>query len=86
MICNLEKLGYRIYGSKANYVFFSSRSDEEGSRWKEKGRYDLYERALENKILIRDCSNYPGLEKGYYRIAIRSREENERLIQWLRKL
>ena len=31
-------------------------------------------------ILIRDCSNYRGLTKGYYRIAVKTEEENRQLI------
>ena len=40
----------------------------------------LYEKLLEQKILIRDCSNYRGLEKGYYRIAVRNHEDNQKLL------
>ena len=29
--------------------------------------------------MIRDCSNYRGLGRGYYRVAVRKREENEEL-------
>ena len=47
---------------------------------------DRYEKALKSGLLIRDCSNYEGLTEGHYRIAIRSEEENERLITWLEKL
>ena len=35
------------------------------------------------EILIRDCSNYDGLSKGDYRVAVRTREENVRLFQAL---
>ena len=42
--------------------------------------------ALDAGFLIRDCQNYEGLDSGYYRIAVRTQEENERLIVWLRKL
>ena len=72
----IQRLGnetFAVYGSKANYIFF-------------KGPKGLYEKALKNRMLIRDCGNYPGLSEGYYRVAVRSREENERLITWLRKL
>ncbi len=67
-----EKLsGYplTLYPGQANYLFF--RSDIT----------DLKERLIGQGILIRDCSNYVGLEPGYYRIAVRTRRENERLIQ-----
>ena len=69
----LEKLGYRVWNSKANYLFFYSERP-------------LYEKALKAGFLIRDCSNYNGLQSGYYRIVIRRREENERLLEWLRQL
>ena len=73
MIQALEDLGYRVYGSKANYIFF-------------RGKPGLYEQALAAGFLIRDCQNYRGLSGGYYRIAVRTKSENERLIAWLRQL
>ncbi len=56
--------------SEANYILLKS-------------PVDLYEKLKKYHILIRDCSNYRGLEKGYYRIAVRKREENEYLLQAL---
>lgn len=38
----------------------------------------LYSLLLERGILIRDCSNFRGLSKGYYRIAVKSAKENRR--------
>ena len=73
MTKRMIQLGLKVCGSEANYIFF-------------KGNAGLYEKALENGFLIRDCSNYEGLTEGYYRIAVRSEEENERLITWLEKL
>lgn len=69
----IEVLGYKVYPSMANYVFF------EGSE-------NLYEQLEKKKILIRDCSNYTGLSKGYYRVAVKMHEENEKLIQALKEL
>lgn len=67
----LSALGYPVYPSQANYVFF-------------KGPEDLYEKLEKRKILIRDCSNYTGLCKGYYRVAVKNHEENRALIQALK--
>lgn len=67
---SLTDLGYRLYGSQANYVFFYS------------GR-PLWEACKDRGVLIRDCGNYPGLGEGYYRIAVRTHEENLKLIQVL---
>ena len=69
----LEDLGLWVCDSKANYLFFE-------------GPKDLAERAKEEGILIRDCSNYHGLTKGFYRIAVRTEEENKELIRVFQKI
>lgn len=46
-----------------------------------KGPEDLEEQCQKRGLLIRDCSNYRGLSKGYFRIAVRTREENDQLIK-----
>jgi threonine-phosphate decarboxylase len=66
----LEKLGFRVYDSRANYLFF-------------RGPRGLTGHALKNHVLIRDCSNYRGLMEGYYRVAVRTREENRKLLEAL---
>lgn len=38
----------------------------------------------EQGILIRDCSNYPGLDSYYIRLAVRSREENEYVVETIK--
>lgn len=65
---SLEKIGFPVFPSEANYVFF-------------KGPEDFFEDCVREGILIRDCSNYPGLSKGYYRIAVKTHEENQKLIE-----
>lgn len=47
---------------------------------------DIYEPLLKKDILIRDCRNFSGLSRGYYRIGIRRREDNETLIGELRDI
>ena len=69
----LTALGYPVYPSQANYVFFT-------------GPLDLYEKLEQRKLLIRDCSNYTGLSRGYYRIAVKSHEENRILINALKEI
>lgn len=68
----LNQLPVEIYGHAANFIFFRA----------EKG---LEKRMEQYHILIRDCSNFRGLEKGWYRIAVRSRKENQALIQGMKK-
>ena len=56
-----------VFPSKANYILLYSQEP-------------LYVRLIEKGILIRDCSNFRGLHQGFYRIAVRNREENEILL------
>jgi threonine-phosphate decarboxylase len=41
---------------------------------------------LRKGILIRDCSNYHGLEDGDCRIAVKTHEENVELIKALKEV
>lgn len=47
---------------------------------------DLKELLLERGVLIRACGNYQGLDDRYYRICVRTHEENLELIQRWRSL
>lgn len=62
-----QRIGIAYYTSEANYILLKCGDN-------------LFELLLKEKILIRDCSNYEGLEKGYYRVAIRTHHENKVLI------
>lgn len=41
---------------------------------------------LEENILLRDCSNYPGLSADFIRAAVKKREENDALLDALEKI
>ena len=69
----MRRLGLTVYDSLAKYIFFQ-------------GPEDLYERCLKEGILIRDCGNYPGLDKGYFRTAVKMHSENLQLIAVLKKV
>ena len=62
---SLQEIGAKVYPGTANFLLFYEDS------------IDWYAALLKQKILIRDCSDYAGLSKGFYRIAIRRREENQ---------
>lgn len=65
----LSRLGIRVIGSQANYLFFRL----EGAQ--------TLQSFLEKKgILIRSCANYRGLDDTYYRIAVKSHKDNQTLI------
>ncbi|MBQ9015931.1 MAG: aminotransferase class I/II-fold pyridoxal phosphate-dependent enzyme [Firmicutes bacterium] len=60
-----------VYG-EANYLLFRA--------------WPGLDRQLRRRgILIRNCSNYPGLGEGWYRIAVRTQEENIRLIEAIKE-
>ena len=63
----LKQMGFTVYDSRANYIFFRARPG-------------LYQAMAEQGILIRDCGNYVGLSEGYFRIAVKTHEENTELI------
>ncbi|MCR5337276.1 MAG: aminotransferase class I/II-fold pyridoxal phosphate-dependent enzyme [Lachnospiraceae bacterium] len=67
----LRSMKLTVFDSKAPYLLFT-------------GPKDLYAKLLQQGILIRDCSDYEGLGKGYFRIGIKSRVENEMLAEAMR--
>lgn len=70
----LQELGIHALDGAVNYLFFHTRQK------------DLDSRLEKEAILIRDCSNYQNLEKGYFRVAVNGREENIRLLKALEKI
>lgn len=66
----------KVYPGRANYRLLRC----------ERLDVDLQRAMLEHHILIRSCANYPGLDARYYRVAVRSQEENNRLLAALRKV
>lgn len=69
----LNALGYKVFPAAANYILF-------------KGEKGLAELCRDRGILIRDCSNFDGLCEGYYRIAVKKHEDNQKLISVLREI
>ncbi|MCF0148392.1 MAG: hypothetical protein HUJ77_08345 [Clostridium sp.] len=47
---------------------------------------DLKLELMKRNIIIRSCNNYKGLNDNYYRVAVRKREENKKLIQALKSV
>ena len=74
LLNNLNNLGIKSYPSQTNYLLFRC------------GISDLAERLKSYNILIRDCSNYRGLEQGYFRIAVKSREDNQYFIKAMKEI
>jgi threonine-phosphate decarboxylase len=76
----LTALGLTVFPSAANYLFF-----ELGETMRTSA--ELRKRMIEtHRILIRNCDSYEGLARGrYVRVAVRTAEENARLVDALRE-
>ena len=66
-------LGFYVCPAQANYLLLYHEQP-------------LCEKLLEKGILVRDCSNYHGLERGWLRVAVRREEENRVLIDTVRSV
>jgi threonine-phosphate decarboxylase len=73
---SLNALGLFVFPSAANYLFLELCAGMPAAS-------ELRARMLtKHRILIRNCDSYEGLEPGrYVRVAVRSAEENHRLLQ-----
>ena len=69
----LAALGCRVMPGEANYLLFSA-------------PVGLDAALLREGIAIRSCANYAGLGAGWYRTAVRLREENEALLDAMRRV
>lgn len=67
-IAGRKNIFLKIFDSAANFILLYT-------------ELPLYEKLLERGILIRDCSNFRGLSKGYYRIAVRTHQENQYFLE-----
>lgn len=65
----------RVYPSSANYLLIEI-GDGMTAR-------ELRESLLPHGILIRDCANFTGLDGRFFRIAVRTGDENRRLLECL---
>ena len=66
----LRALGLRVLDGRANYLLFQ-------------GPETLGETLRQKGVVLRSCANYPGLDGSWYRTAVRTAAENERLLQTL---
>lgn len=73
LLRELSEIGVTTYNSKANYIFFRCEDN-------------IVDPLISKKIIIRSCKNYVGLDERYYRIAVRTHEENQYFIQSLKSV
>ncbi|MCR5120286.1 MAG: aminotransferase class I/II-fold pyridoxal phosphate-dependent enzyme [Lachnospiraceae bacterium] len=66
LTAELKKHGLKVFDSNTSFLLC-------------KGPGILYEKLLERGVLVRDCSEDPGLGCGFYRIAVKDHESNVKL-------
>ena len=68
----LEAMGLWVCPSDVNYLLF-------------RGPESLLGDLRDKGIALRDCANFPGLGPGWYRTAVRTEQENDRLLAAIRE-
>jgi len=76
LAAELTQLGLKVWPGTANFLLVRL---HEGITAPE-----LQLRLGRQGLLIRDCSNYPGLSPGFFRVAVRNRGENLQLVEHCR--
>lgn len=74
-ICDeLEQSGYfKVYRPHANFVLLKILSDDINSE-------DIFDAAVKNSMIIRDCSTFPFLNNHYIRFCFMMPEQNDKLL------
>ena len=75
LIAQLRLIGLKVFEGEANYLLIKTLHN-----------YPWPDKLKKHHILIRDCSNYRGLSAGYYRIAVKTRRDNRKLIKIMKEL
>jgi threonine-phosphate decarboxylase len=70
--------GLKVYPSSANFLLVQL---PEGMT-----AMELRERLMHQHLLIRDCSSFLGLSPQFFRVAVRTAEENQKLLAALRRV
>ena len=70
LTAGLRALGLRVLDGRANYLLFQ-------------GPETLGDALRQRGVVLRSCSNYPGLDGSWYRTAVRTGPENDELLKTL---
>ncbi len=71
---NMQNLRLTVIGSNANFIFFKSE------------HHDLDKEMADMGVLIRSCANYRGINGNWYRVAVRTHDENVALLSAFEKI
>lgn len=71
--------GFSPIPASANFILVDVTGTGYTSAW-------LRQAMLERNVLIRDCSNYPGLSSGYIRLAVKLEHQNKGILDAFQKI
>ncbi|MBQ7583016.1 MAG: aminotransferase class I/II-fold pyridoxal phosphate-dependent enzyme [Lachnospiraceae bacterium] len=74
----LKETGISYIRPRANFVLVHLPEDGPSAK-------ELFLMALKDNMMIRDCSDYAGLEKGYIRFCFMKKEDDDRLLSLIRE-
>ncbi len=74
----VDVAGLVPHPSAANYLLVEMEAGQSAG--------ELRRRLLADRLLIRECGNFMGLDDRFFRVAVRRREENERLVMALARI
>ena len=92
----LKALGFEVYPSEANFILFNAKGFLIKNFEKSESLADSQPKNLikmsekfdnflkKHGILLRNCGNFKNLDETYYRLAVKTHEGNEKLIEILR--
>lgn len=63
-----------VFSSDANFLLFCVRDNIASTA------RSLYQHLLSQSLLIRNCGNFKGLDESFFRISLRERRENQKLV------
>lgn len=69
----------KLYDTQSNFFLFKLTREDITSA-------DIFERLINKKLLVRDCSSFPYLDGHYIRFCIQLPEQNDRLIKELKEI
>ncbi len=69
----LSGLGLHVFPGEANFLLVYAENS-------------LPEALMSRGIMVRDCTGYVGLHRGYFRVAVRTRAENDQLLAGIQEI
>jgi threonine-phosphate decarboxylase len=74
--CELDSIGMKVFSGSANFLLLRLPITMHNA--------GTWERLIvDHRIVVRNCGNFEGLDESYLRVAVRTRTENQRLVQAL---